>query len=264
MRALSLKRILLGSTIAGAASYLFACGTLYIEQRELLYHPRPLLFEPDARDIAIPSDGVTLHGWVVNPGKADALIFFGGNGESVERDVGFFRDNLPQYSVYLVPYRGYSSNPGEPTQTNLFADSLRVFEWVHARHARVSLMGRSLGTGVATWLASQRRIERLVLVTPYDSIASIAAERFPLFPVAWFLKDPYESWRYAGAIRVPVLAVLAEDDAIIPRVHSDALIALFPTRPEVVVAPHANHNNIHNSATYAQALAAFMRLPATR
>ncbi len=263
MRALSLKRILLGFAIAVAALYVFACGTLYIGQRELLYHPRPLLFEPDAQDIAIPSDGVTLHGWVVNPGKADALIFFGGNGESVERDVEFFRANLPQYSVYLVPYRGYSSNPGEPSQANLFADSLRVYDWVRARHARVSLMGRSLGTGVATWLASQRPTERLVLVTPYDSIAGIAADRFPLFPVAWFMQDPYESRRYAGAVRVPVLTVLAENDAIIPRAHSDALIARFPTRPTVVVAPHANHNNIHNSAVYAQALADFMRLPTT-
>ena len=250
--------------IAVAALYLIACGALYVEQRALLYHPWPLMFEPDAQAIAIPSDGVMLHGWVVNPGKQDALVYFGGNGESVERDVGFFRANLPQYSVYLVPYRGYGPNVGEPTEADLFADSLKVYAWAHARHAHVSLMGRSLGTGVATWLASQRPTERLVLVTPYDSIVNIARERYPIFPVAWFMKDPYESWRYAGAVHASTLVVLAEDDQIVPRAHSDALIARFPTRPEIVVAPHANHNNIHNSAVYAQALIEFMHLPSSR
>jgi pimeloyl-ACP methyl ester carboxylesterase len=260
---MSLLRLLKRFAAVIFSLYVLACAALYFMQRSLLYDPHPLLFEPDAQDITIPADGIALHGWVVNPGRPEALIYFGGKGESVERDVGFFRNAVPAETVYLVPYRGYGPNPGNPTEAGLFADSLVVESWVQARHAQVSLMGRSLGSGVATWVASQRRIDRLVLVTPYDSVLDIARERYPIFPVAPFLKDRYESWLYAGLVKARVLIVLAANDQVVPRAHSDALIAHLPVKPEVVVVPRSNHNNLQNSAAYAQAVGDFMRDSAT-
>lgn len=258
---ISLWRLLKRFAVVVACLYLIACIGLYFGQGTLTYFPRPLLFEPDAQDIAIPAKAATLHGWVVNPGQARALIYFGGNGESVERDVDLFRKAVPGISVYLVPYRGFGANAGTPTEAVLFADALAVDDWVRARHAQVSVMGRSLGSGVATWVASQRPTDKLVLVTPFDSVLNIARERFPIFPVAPFLKDPYESWRYAGSVKAKVLVVLAADDHVVPRARSEALIVYFPVKPAVVVVPHSGHNNIHNSVVYAQAIADFMRDP---
>jgi hypothetical protein len=51
----------------------------------------------------------------------------------------------------------------------------------------------SLGTGVATALAVTREVENVILVTPYDSIVSVAAERYPWAPVRWLIKDDYNS-----------------------------------------------------------------------
>jgi len=256
---ISLWRLLKRFAVVVACVYLIACVGLYFGQGMLTYFPRPLLFEPDAQDIAIPAKDTMLHGWVVNPGHAQALIYFGGNGESVERDVDLFRKAMPASSVYLVPYRGFGANAGNPTEATLFADALVVDDWVRARHAQVSVMGRSLGSGVATWVASRRPTDRLVLVTPFDSILNIARERFPIFPVAPFLKDRYESWRYAGSVKAKVLVVLASDDHVVPRARSAALMAYFPVKPAVVVVPHSGHNNIHNSAVYTQAIADFTR-----
>jgi len=258
---LSLWRLLKRFAIVVACLYLLAGVGLYWMQRSLLYYRRPLLFKPDAQDILIPATGVALHGWVVNPGQSQALIYFGGKGESVERDVGLFRNAAPACTVYLVPYRGFGPNPGEPTEANLFADALVVDDWVRARHPHVSVIGRSLGTGVATWVASQRPTDKLVLVTPFDSVLNIARERYPMFPVALFLQDRYESWRYAETVRAKVLIVLASNDQVVPRAHSEALMAHFRVKPEVVVIPHSGHNNIHNSAVYALAIADFMRVP---
>ena len=257
-----LTRLLKRFAIVAVVLYVTACGALYVMQRSLLYDPHRLLFKPDAQDIAIPAEGGALHGWVVDPGKPEALIYFGGKGESVERDVEFFRAELPTYSVYLVPYRGYGPNAGEPTEAGLFADSLAVYAWVHAKHPHVCVMGRSLGTGIATWVASKRDVDRLVLVTPYDSILNIARERYPIFPVALFLKDRYESWLYAESVKADVLVVLADGDEVIPRAHSDALMTHFGVKPEVVVVPHAGHNNLNHSTVYAQAIERFMRVPA--
>jgi pimeloyl-ACP methyl ester carboxylesterase len=259
---ISLTRLLKRFAITIVVLYISSCSVLYVMQRSLLYDPHPLLFSPDAQNLTIPAQGVALQGWVVNPGKPEALIYYGGKGESVERDVAFFRTTLPDCSVYLVPYRGYGPNPGSPTEAGLFADALVVYAWVHTKHTRVSVMGRSLGTGVATWVASERDVDRLILVTPYDSIVNVARERYWMFPVALFMKDPYESWRYAGSIKARILVVLAEHDDVIPRAHSDALMAHFPTKPEVVVVPHSNHNNLHHGAVYAQAIEGFMGVQA--
>jgi len=259
---ISLWRLLKRFAIVVACLYLLAGAGLYSMQRSLLYYRLPLLFNPDAKDILIPANGVALHGWMVNPGQSQALIYFGGKGESVERDVGLFRDAAPGSTVYLVPYRGFGPNAGEPTESTLFADALVVDEWVRAQHPHVSFMGRSLGTGIATWVASQRPTDKLVLVTPFDSILNIARERYPMFPVELFLKDRYESWRYAESVKAKVLIVLASDDQVVPRANSEALMSHFPVKPEVVVIPHSGHDNIHNSAVYAPTIAQFMRIPA--
>ena len=257
-----LKRLLLRFAVIVALLYLLACVALYTMQRSLLYFPQPMLAAPDAQTISIPAGNKTLHGWVVNPGQPHALMYFGGKGERVERDVGFFRSTLPGYSVYLVPYRGYGPNAGEPTEAGLYADALVEYAWVRARSAHVSVMGRSLGTGVATYVVSTREVEMLVLVTPYDSVLNIARGRYPMFPVSLILKDRYESWRRAGSIKARVLIVLADGDTAVPRSNSDALIDYFRPKPDVIVIPHSGHNNLSNSAVYAQAIADFMRVSA--
>jgi len=257
-----LKRWLLRLAIAVALLYALAGIALYTLQRSLLYFPSPLTLTPDAPGIAIPANGNVLHGWVVNPGQRDAVIYFGGKGEHVERDVDFLREALPGYSVYLVPYRGYGPNAGRPTEAGLYSDALTVYAFVRARHAHVSLISRSLGTGVATYVASNRDVDKLVLITPYDSVLNIARARYPMFPVALLLKDRFESWRHADAIHAQVLVVLAENDHAVPRSNSNTLIAHLHPRPTVVVIPRAGHNNLSNSPLYAQAIGNFMRAPA--
>jgi pimeloyl-ACP methyl ester carboxylesterase len=262
MQPISLKRSLPAIAVAAAMLSTVGCATNDLMPRSFLYHPQPMTVRPDAQDIAIPADHAILHGWVVNPGQLSALIYFGGNGEAVERNVDFFRAALRECSVYLVPYRGYGPNPGKPSEAVIYADALSEYAFVHDHHAHVSVMGRSLGTGVATWLASNRNVEKVVLVTPYDSVLNVAQGRFPILPVSLLLKDRYESWRYAGSISAPVLVLLADHDQVVPRSNSDALIAHFPTKPAVVVIPDADHNTLSKNPTYAQAIGDFMRAPA--
>lgn len=245
-----------------ALAYAGMCGLLYAAQGTVLYHPSPLLFEPDAQALEITGKTGPLRGWVVNPGQPDALVYFGGNGESVERDAEFFRKLLPERSVYLVPYRGYGPNAGTPSQGGIEADALVVFDLARAHHAGIAVMGRSLGSGVATYVAARRSIDRLVLVTPYDSILNVARERYGYFPVSMLLRDRYESWRNARLIAAPALLLLASDDLAIPRPRSDALIANLHAAKTVVVVPHSDHNNLSNSPLYAESIRKFLAGPA--
>ena len=122
-------------------------------------------------------------------------------------------------------YRSYGGSTGTPSERALVADAQRLFEMVAKDHPRIVVIGRSLGSGIAIQVAAGNRIERLVLVTPYDSIAALAADRFRWFPVRLLLRDRYESWRYASRIGVPTTLVIAGRDEVIPNESSLRLAA---------------------------------------
>ena len=95
------------------------------------------------------------------------------------------------------------------------ADAIELFDRLHAAHPQITVIGRSLGSGVAVHLASVRPVQRLVLVTPFNSIAELAQQRFPLFPVQWLMLDKYDSWRYAPKVTAPTTLVIASDEGFI-------------------------------------------------
>ncbi len=144
-------------------------------------------------------------------------------------------------------------NPGSS------ADALAVFDHVRAEYTDITVVGRSLGSGVAVYLASERPVNRLVLVTPFDSLVNVAQGHFRYLPVRWLLKDRYDSASRAGGMTAPVLVVTAADDEIIPRERSAALVAAFPQEQvRVAVIPGTGHNTLDLSPGYLEAVRAFL------
>jgi uncharacterized protein len=214
------------------------------------------------RAIVLPSadPALRLAGWQVNPGREQALLYFGGNGERVEDNAAFFRDCLPNHTVFLIGYRGYGDSDGAPSQAALFADALALEARLRAEgFGQMDAMGRSLGTGVAVHLASQRPIRRLLLLTPYDSIAAVAQGHFPLFPVRWLSTEPFDSLGIASKVKSDVALLVAGRDQVIPPSHAAALAAAFHPTPTVIHFPTADHNTISAQPGYAEAVCGFLR-----
>jgi pimeloyl-ACP methyl ester carboxylesterase len=259
------KSVLLRALRIALLVYLGFGALLYLAQRSLLYLP---VAENPADGYPVEylaSDGVRLKLWVINPGQADAVVYFGGNAEDVYLNAGDFAAWLPGRTVYLVNYRGYGGSGGVPSEAALFADALRLFDHLADRHRGIAAIGRSLGSGVATYLASRRPVERLVLVTPHDSAVAVARRIYPLYPVDWLLKDRYESVRHARGVSAPVLLLLAAEDRIIPREHSQRLAGAFvATTVEQVVIDRAGHNGISGRQRYWEAIRGFLRAQAAR
>lgn len=134
---------------------------------------------------------------------------------------------FPDTSIYLMHYRGYGGSSGNPTEKALFTDALSLFDEVRTEHSEIDVIGRSLGSGVAVYLASQRPVARLVLVTPYDSVLDIAALQFAYFPLKWLLRDKFESWRFAPQVTAATTIIAAEHDEIIPRASTELLRSHF-------------------------------------
>jgi pimeloyl-ACP methyl ester carboxylesterase len=122
------------------------------------------------------------------------------------------------------------------------------------------VIGRSLGSGVAVHLASSRPVERLVLVTAFDSLVNVARVYFRWLPVGILLRDRYDSVAMAREVTAPVLIVIAAEDEIIPRARSESLAAAFATgQAKVVVVPGVGHNTLDLSPAYLGAVRVFLR-----
>lgn len=255
----TLMRTLLSIFAIAAAVYAGLCAWLYATQRSQIYFRTPASDHPGAEPLWLESEGERIKVWSVLRDGSRALVYFGGNAEDVAGNIDLFASKFPEHSLYLVNYRGYGGSSGQPSETALRADALAVHAHVRALHAEVSVMGRSLGAGVAVYLASERPVSRLVLVTPFDSLASVAQAHMGWLPVQWLLKDRYDSASRVHRIRAPVLVVGAAEDEIIPRARTDALVGEFrPGQARVVVIPGATHNTLDLSPKYLQSVRAFL------
>ena len=239
--------------------YLIAALALFLLQRSYIYYPTEEVSHDFTDKLIDVSGGNTLKVIVVNELMEDAVIYFGGNSESVALSAGAYSVTLPDKTIYMVNYRGYGGSEGQPTEENLFNDAVSIFDVISENHKNISVIGRSLGSGVGNWLATQRPVDKLVLITPYDSILELARSTYPIFPVSLLMKDKFNSVEYAASINVPVLAILAENDNLIPAENSHRLIAAFNHDVEVSVIPGAIHNNVQENVEFYPLIGEFLQ-----
>jgi len=241
-------------------SYTGLCLVLFFFQKSILYFPQPAIGVDDAESIRVDAGDLTLSGWIVNPGQDKAIIYYGGNAEVIEQNIWQFRSLFANYSIYFIPYRGYGDNSGEPEESKLYADALAVYDQIKEKHQSISVIGRSLGSGVATYVASERAIDRIALITPYDSIVSVAKTHYPFFPVSVLVHQKFLSVERAGKINSPVLVLIAQNDQVIPPKHAEALAKAFDESLLVkITIKNASHNDISNFSEFEKSLGKFFR-----
>lgn len=260
-------RVMIAAVGVVAALYFAVCTLLYFNQRSQIYFPTPPVARADLDTLMVESDGERLKLWRVGAHTDDpaapALIYFGGNAEPVDGNAEDFARAFPKHAVYLVNYRGYGGSSGQPSEAGFFADAEAIHDAIGARHPGqgIAVIGRSLGSGVATHLAAVRDIERLVLVTPFDSLVDVAREHFRWLPVGLLLRDRFESIErvMAGTVRAPTLIVIAGQDEVVPAARGEALADAFPpAQVRVLRLSGAQHNTVGLFPLYLASLSAFI------
>ena len=243
----------LGSALAGYAALL---GGLYVFQRQLLYFPdvsRPelgALGELGVREVKVTTaDGISLLSWYLPPPDTrPVLVYFHGNGGHIgyraERLRRFARDSL---GVLMLEYRGYSGNPGTPTEAGLYADAEAALDFLAAAGLgpdRLVLYGESLGSGVAVALAARRNIAGLILEAPFTSVADVAQFHYSFVPASLLVRDRFDSLSRIGQLKAPLLVLHGERDRVVPVRFGRALFDAAPDPKEFWLAPGAGHGNL--------------------
>lgn len=253
---------------------------IYLLQERLIFFPQPSTEGarseaarryPSVREVfLLSSDGTRLHGWhvparVSTPGSAPALaplvLYFGGNAENVSWMLEELASRTPAVAWLLIDYRGYGASDGAPSEAALTADALAWYDHASAFSKTIFLFGRSLGSGVAVRLASQREVAGVILVTPFDSLTSVAQRYYPYLPVSWMLRHRFDSIGLAPNIRAPLLCLTAMQDEVIPAQHARRLFDAWGGPRQWVALEGATHNTTDSQANYWPSIAAFLSSP---
>lgn len=190
-------------------------------------------------------------------GDADTLILgFGGNASHAHGLALMLRELYPGAHTVAFHYRGYGESEGSPSAKALLADSLAVHD--HAaetvRAKRVIAVGISIGSGVAAYVAKNRTIAGLILITPFDSIEAVAKAHYPWAPVGLLLRHRMPTIRYVEDRPTPTALITAARDRIVPPSHAAALRPAIPNLVFEKSIPEAGHNDIYGHPEFTVAM----------
>jgi len=232
----------------------------YALQRQMMYYPMQAeesRLLPMAEEVGLQpwktADGAII-GWKtpVRPEAVNRLLIFHGNA-----GFALHRHSLIEllsataagktFQFFILEYPGYGAREGSPSEENFVAAALEAAEQLNQDlNGKLLLLGESIGSGVACGVASQLSPAPagLLLLTPFDSMASVASHHYPWLPVSLILKDRYESRLALESYKGRLVVVLAENDRVVPAVFGQRLFDSYEGSKRLWEVAASGHNDL--------------------
>jgi fermentation-respiration switch protein FrsA (DUF1100 family) len=230
---------------------------IWTQQRNLIYFPFGQVPDPLAIGLKgttpvtfATADGLTLHGWFIAqapPPRFTVIVFNGNAGNRGMRAALANALGGQGMAVLLFDYRGYGGNPGSPTEAGLREDARAALKHVLSRPdvdpARLVYFGESLGSAVAAGLALEHPPAGLILRSPFTSLTDVGRVHYTYLPVAWLLRDRFDTLDLISRIRVPLLVIAGDRDRVVPVSQSRRLYDAANEPKTLLIVPNADHND---------------------
>jgi len=179
--------------------------------------------------------------------KGTIIVFHGNGGTAADRAFYVKALGALGYRVILAEYPRYGGRKGELGEKAFVNDGSETVRLAFVTYGEpLFLLGESLGCGVAAAIAKERsvKIDGIVLITPWDTLASLAHSTFPFLPVRYFLKDKYDNIDNLRSFKGRIAVVGAGRDEIVPIVHAkDLYDSLSGTAKRMWTIQGAGHND---------------------
>jgi len=191
------------------------------------------------------------------PGNEKTLILgFGGNGWNGQDVAEYLHELFPDLDVVAFHYRGYAPSTGSPSAEALIADVPLVYDYAvqRLRPDRIIAVGFSIGSGIAAELAAKRRLDGLIMVTPFDSLKAVAQSMYPWLPIGPFFEHEIDTASAIAAVQTPAAIIAGERDEIVPGERTAELRGRVPQLRFDRTIARAAHNDIYARSDFHAAM----------
>jgi alpha-beta hydrolase superfamily lysophospholipase len=269
----SLKRKIFRWTKIIIIIYCSAGIALYYLQEKLMFHPAPLSpdyqfkFDIPFKEINIPlnaKDNLSLVQFF--PGDSIAkgvVLYFHGNRDNINRYAKYASNFTKHgYEVWMIDYPGYGKTTGKFTEENVYMQAKEMYKLANSRFGKDSIIvyGKSLGSGIASYLASKKICKRLILETPYYSIPDLFSHYAPVFPVNAMTHFKFPTGEYLKEVNIPVTIFHGNDDGVIPYSCAAKLKKVLKQSDEFITIDKGTHNDLNNFALFHEKLDSVLSL----
>ena len=250
--------------------YLLGGLLLYFFQEKFMFHPRAVSmdyqykFEQPFEEVNASLDGenVNIIKFPSTVVKKGTVLFFHGNMINVEyykKYPVFFISR--GYELWMIDYPGFGKSTGKKNENNLYAQAAFFYSLLPGTpsDSNIIIYGKSIGTGIAAWLASEKSCRRLVLETPYYSMKKLAANFAPMYPTSFLSRYELPTYDYINRSTAPLTIFHGTSDNIVPYEHA---LQLKTSKPglELVTIEGGEHNDLFEQPLYREKMDSLLRL----
>jgi len=199
--------------------------------------------------------------WFKPSQKAKGLvIYFHGNADNLQRWGQFAADiTVLGYEVLMIDYRGYGKSSGTPAESTLYKDATLVWNWakLQTEHEKIVIYGRSLGSAIASHLATEVQPDLLILETPFDELKNASVLRYLFYFIP--LKTKFATKEYLGKVKGKIVIFQGTDDWVVSLASAGRLKPLLKETDEFIMIPEGGHRNLRDFDLYHTKLASVLQ-----
>ncbi|RZI46979.1 alpha/beta fold hydrolase [Rickettsiales endosymbiont of Peranema trichophorum] len=236
--------------------YFGVVGYMYTFQRDFQYSPIKESSEEalDRQDLenttevfVQTSDGLQIQAWYHPSNTGKMVLFLHGNAGTLSTRVQKMKKLMQMGYGFIMPaWRGFGKSEGAPTEEGLYKDARATIKFIQSQGYQtenIIVVGESLGTGVATKMATEHKFHGVFLISPYTSFYDLGHQRYPYLPIHLLMKDNFDNAKNIEQIDVPILLFHGDNDDIIPHHHSLALLDKIKQEKKLILHPGIGHSN---------------------
>jgi uncharacterized protein len=245
--------------------YLFQAHFVYFPSHEQLFSPKEMGMEFE--DVYLTTrDKLSIHGWYIpRPGASHTLLFLHGNAGNISHRL----DSLKIFhdlglSILIIDYRGYGQSEGSPNEAGTYLDAQAAWDYLikerQLAEQDIIIFGRSLGGGIASWLALEQGPAALILESTFTSVENMGSRMYPFLPIKWMSRIHYPSIERVDKIRCPILFIHSPDDEMIPYEFGQQLFQRAES-PKTFLSISGGHNEgfLLSGALYTRGIGNFIQ-----
>jgi uncharacterized protein len=240
---------------------------LYYLQEKFLFHPAKLAsdytfkFDSKFEEIRMPfneTDTMSLVKFFpIDSVRRGVIIYYHGNMNNVEHYAAYTKPFTKLgYEVWIEDYPGFGKSTGEITEKKLYDQAMQVKKMADVKYGADSIIiyGKSLGTGIAAYVASNAKATMLILETPYYSVPALFSCYAPIYPSSAMANYKIPTNDYLLDVKYPVVIFHGTNDGVIPYRSASRLKAFLKPTDTFITVPGATHKSINGTKIYYDAV----------